>query len=71
MRSDQDKLNQMIIGTDTDNQLREKHSEVLKLRTELAELQFNPILKIREVLSPEQLEQWSKLMQQRQGSLNN
>ncbi|NEO57442.1 MAG: periplasmic heavy metal sensor [Okeania sp. SIO3B5] len=71
LRGAQEELNQMIIATNTDNQLRQKHDEVLQLRRELAELQFNTILKIREVLTPEQLQQWSKLMQQRRESLKN
>ncbi|NEP89561.1 MAG: periplasmic heavy metal sensor [Okeania sp. SIO2C2] len=71
LRDAQEELNQMIIATNTDNQLRQKHGEVLQLRKDLAELQFNTILKIREVLTPEQLQQWSKLMQQRRESLKN
>ncbi len=71
LRNAQEELNTMITGKGTDNQLRKKHSEVLQLRQELAELQFNTILKIREVLNPEQLQQWSKLMQQRRESLKN
>lgn len=67
----QEELNKMMIGSSSDNQLREKHGEVLQLRTELAELQFNTILKMREVLTPEQLQQWSTLMQQRRESLKN
>ena len=71
LRGLQEELNQMIITNNTDNQLRQKHGEVLQLRKELSELQFNTILKIREVLTPEQLQQWSKLMQQRRESLKN
>ncbi len=71
LRNAQEELNTMITGQGTDNQLRKKHSEVLQLRQELAELQFNTILKIREILTPEQLQQWSKLMQQRRESLKN
>ncbi|NEP81764.1 MAG: Spy/CpxP family protein refolding chaperone [Okeania sp. SIO3C4] len=71
LRGAQEELNQMIVATNTDNQLRQKHGEVLQLRRDLAELQFNTILKIREVLTPEQLQQWSKLMQQRRESLKN
>ena len=55
----------MISGNETENQLRQKHDQVLQLRKKLAELRFNNILKIREVLTPEQLQQWSKLMRQR------
>ncbi|MEM1169115.1 MAG: Spy/CpxP family protein refolding chaperone [Cyanobacteria bacterium P01_H01_bin.35] len=71
LRNAQEELNTMITGKENDNQLRKKHSEVLQLRQELAELQFNTLLKIREVLTPEQLQQWSKLMQQRRESRNN
>ncbi|MGD1714764.1 Spy/CpxP family protein refolding chaperone [Dapis sp. BLCC M172] len=69
LRNVQEELNTMITGKGNDNQLRKKHSEVLQLRQELAELQFNTLLKIREVLTPQQLQQWSKLMQQRRESL--
>ncbi len=70
LRNAQEELNTMITGRGNDNQLRKKHGEVLQLRQELAELQFNTLLKIREVLTPEQLQQWSKLMEQRRESLN-
>ncbi|MGD1701084.1 Spy/CpxP family protein refolding chaperone [Dapis sp. BLCC M229] len=70
LRNAQEELNTMITGRETDNQLRKKHGEVLNLRQELAELQFNTLLKIREVLTPEQLQEWSKLMQQRRESRN-
>ncbi|MDJ0519767.1 MAG: Spy/CpxP family protein refolding chaperone [Okeania sp. SIO2F4] len=70
LRNAQAELNTMITGKGNDNQLRKKHSEVLNLRQELAELQFNTLLKIREVLTPEQLQEWSKLMQQRRESRN-
>ena len=65
LRNAQEELNIMISGNETENQLRQKHDQVLQLRKKLAELRFNNILKIREVLTPEQLQQWSKLMRQR------
>ncbi|MDJ0554597.1 MAG: Spy/CpxP family protein refolding chaperone [Microcoleaceae cyanobacterium MO_207.B10] len=71
LRGAQEELNNMIISSSSDNQLREKHSEVIQLRTELAELQFDTILKMREVLTPEQLQKWSNLMQQRRESVKN
>ncbi|MGB3511785.1 MAG: Spy/CpxP family protein refolding chaperone [Microcoleaceae cyanobacterium] len=71
LRGAQEELNNMIISSSSDNQLREKHSEVIQLRKELAELQFDTILKMREVLTPEQLEKWSTLMKQRRESLKN
>ena len=61
----QEELNTMISGSETENQLRQKHDQVLRLRKKLAELRFNNILKIREVLTPKQLQQWYKLMEQR------
>ena len=71
LRGAQEELNNMIIGSSSDNQLREKHSQVLKLREKIAELQFNTILKMRAVLTPEQLQKWSTLMKQRQESRKN
>ena len=65
LRNAQEESNIMISGNETENQLRQKHDQVLQLRKKLAELRFNNILKIREVLTPEQLQQWSKLMRQR------
>ena len=61
----QEEFNTMISGSETENQLRQKHDQVLRLRKKLAELRFNNILKIREVLTPKQLQQWYKLMEQR------
>ena len=61
----QEEFNTMISGSETENQLRQKHDQVLRLRKKLAELRFNNILKIREVLTSKQLQQWYKLMEQR------
>ncbi|MEB3340717.1 Spy/CpxP family protein refolding chaperone [Okeania sp.] len=70
LRNAQEELNVMITGTESENKLRKKHDQILELREELAKLQFNTILKIREVLTPEQLQEWSNLIKQRRESPN-
>ncbi len=52
-------------------QMREKHRQIMGLRQQLEEVQFETTLSMREVLTPEQRTQLSQLMQQRRQTAKN
>ena len=45
--------------------MRDKHRQIMGLRQQLEEIQFESTLAMREVLTPEQRTQFSQMMQQR------
>ena len=47
------------------SQMRDKHRQIMGLRQQLEEVQFESTLAMREVLTPEQRNQLSQMMQQR------
>ena len=53
------------------SQIREKHRQIMGLRQQLEEVQFESTLAMREVLTPEQRTQLSQLMQQRRQTAKN
>ena len=53
------------------SQMREKHRQIMGLRQQLEEVQFESTLAMREVLTPEQRTQLSQLMQQRRQTAKN
>lgn len=53
------------------SQMREKHRQIMGLRQQLEEVQFETTLSMREVLTPEQRTQLSQLMQQRRQTVKN
>ena len=64
LRSAQQRLSQMMIGTDSAAAIRRQHQEVVQLRQALDNLRFESMLEMREVLTPEQRRQFAQLMQQ-------
>ena len=53
------------------SQMREKYRQIMGLRQQLEEAQFESTLAMREVLTPEQRTQLSQLMQQRRETAKN
>jgi Spy/CpxP family protein refolding chaperone len=51
--------------------MREKHRQIIGLRQQLEEVQFESTLAMREVLTPEQRSQLAQLMQQRRQTSKN
>ena len=51
--------------------MREKHRQIIGLRQQLEEVQFESTLAMREVLTPEQRSQLAQLMQQRRQTAKN
>jgi len=58
----------MSSSTANASQMREKHRQIMGLRQQLEEVQFESTLSMREVLTSEQRSQLSQLMQQRRES---
>lgn len=71
MRQVHQELEQLMIGTASDNDIRAKHRQVLELKQQMAELRFEQMLAMRAVLTPEQRQQWATLMQQRKQKFEN
>jgi protein CpxP len=65
-------LQTMMSSTTTnDTQMREQNTKIIGLRQKLEEVQFESMLAMREVLTPEQRSQLAQLMQQRRDTAKN
>ncbi|MEG4283905.1 Spy/CpxP family protein refolding chaperone [Microcoleus sp. A006_D1] len=66
IRQARQELETMMSSTTANaSQMRDKHRQIMGLRQQLEEVQFESTLSMREVLTPEQRSQLSQLMQQR------
>ena len=61
-------LREMMQNNTSTEELRNQHEQVQALRQEMANLRFESMLEMREVLTPEQREQFAELMQERRGN---
>ncbi|MFP4133375.1 MAG: Spy/CpxP family protein refolding chaperone [Halothece sp.] len=61
-------LREMMHNNPSTEELRNQHEQVQGLRQEMANLRFERMLEMREVLNPEQREQFAELMQERRGN---
>ncbi|MBD2652169.1 Spy/CpxP family protein refolding chaperone [Synechocystis sp. FACHB-383] len=68
LRTSQNELRTLMAGNGSDSEIRAKHSQVANLRQQLGELRFNSMLESRQVLTPEQRQKFSELMQERRNS---
>lgn len=71
MRQSQQELMNLMSGTASENQIREKHRQVLAQGQQMAELQFDIMLAMRQVLTPEQRRQLAQMMQERRDTVKN
>lgn len=71
VRQARQELQVMMAGTGNVSQMREKHRQIMGLRQQLEEVQFESMLGMREVLTPEQRGQLAQLMQQRRETAKN
>ena len=55
----------MMQGNASENDLRNKHQEIVSLRQQMGNLRFESMLEMRKVLTPEQRQQFVQLMQER------
>lgn len=65
LKQAQANLENMIASTASTDEIRQKHSQIQSLRQQLEEAQFNSLLEMREVMSPEQRSKYVQLMQSR------
>ena len=71
VRQARQELETMMAGTATASEMREKHRQIIGLRQQLEEVQFESTLAMREVLTPEQRSQLAQMMQQRRQTAKN
>jgi Spy/CpxP family protein refolding chaperone len=68
LRTSQNELRTLMAGNGSDSEIRAKHNQVANLRQQLGELRFNSMLESRQVLTPEQRQKFSQLMQERRNN---
>lgn len=67
VRQARQELTNLMAGSASADQIRAKHRQMTELRGRMEETQFNSMLEMREILTPEQRTKLSQLMQQRRG----
>jgi periplasmic protein CpxP/Spy len=70
LRQAQDQLRLLLEGAASNAQIREQHYQVQLLRQQVSSLQFERLLSIREVLTPEQRRQFAVQMRNRRQQAN-
>lgn len=71
VRQARQELQTMMGGTANTSQIRDKHRQIMGLRQQLEDVQFESTLSMRELLTPEQRSQLAQSMQQRRESAKN
>ncbi len=71
MRENMQRMGEMMSGSTSDNELRNQHNRILQARQEIGQMQFEQMLAIRNVLTPEQRAQFAQLMQERRQNYQN
>ncbi|MEB3280785.1 MAG: Spy/CpxP family protein refolding chaperone [Lyngbya sp.] len=65
VRQAQQQLQELLSSNASDSQIRQQYDELMRLKQEMSKLQFEIILEVREVLTPEQRRQFADIMEQR------
>jgi periplasmic protein CpxP/Spy len=65
VRTAQAELDEMLVGTASDTALKAKFRQVSQLRQEVQQLQFESVLAMRQVLTPDQRQQFAQAMEKR------
>lgn len=68
IRQLQQEMQSLMAGTSPSDQVRAKFNELQSLRIQASKLQFEQMLAMREVLTPQQRTQLAELVKQRRGS---
>ncbi|NJR22634.1 MAG: Spy/CpxP family protein refolding chaperone [Richelia sp. CSU_2_1] len=72
VRQARQELETMMSGTTANaSQMRDKHRQIMGLRQQLEEVQFESMMAMREVLTAEQRSRLAQLMQQRRQNVRN
>ena len=67
MKAAAEKQKSLMTGNATDDQLRQQHREMQALHQQVSERRFDTMLKIRQILTPEQRVKAAQLMQEHRG----
>ncbi len=65
LRQIQQELSQLMMNNAPESELRQKHEQFMQVREDIGNTQFDLMLKMRAVLTPEQRSQLAEIMQQR------
>lgn len=65
LRQARQELVELMAGTASESQIREKYSQVAALQQQVSDLRFDSMLAMREVLTPEQRRQFAEQKQNR------
>lgn len=65
LRQARQELRSLMAGNASQNQIQDKFRQVQSLQQQLAEVQFNSMSEIREILTPEQRQRLAQIMQDR------
>lgn len=71
VRQARQELFELMAGTASESQVRQKYRQVETLKQQVSEIRFDSILAMREVLTPEQRRQFAERMQNRRGNYKN
>lgn len=64
IRSERQKLAEMMKNNQSEDDLRSQHAKIMDLDQQIHSLRFDSMLAIREVLTEQQRQQWAELMQE-------
>lgn len=70
IRTERQKLHDMMAGTATKAEIRRQHQQVAQIDQQIHNLRFESMLETRQVLTPDQRRQFAQLMQQRRERFN-
>lgn len=68
MRVERQKMNEMMKNNDSQNNLRSQHQKISTLQQKMNNLRFESMLETRELLTPEQRQQFSAMMGEKRGN---
>ena len=71
VRQARQELFELMAGTASESQVRQKYRQVETLKQQVSEIRFDSILAMREVLTPQQRRQFAEKMQNRRGHYKN
>jgi Spy/CpxP family protein refolding chaperone len=67
MRVEREKMSMMMRNNESQNNLRSQHQKISALQQKMNNLRFESMLETRELLTPEQRQQFSAMMGQKRG----
>jgi Spy/CpxP family protein refolding chaperone len=68
MRVEREKMSMMMRNNESQNNLRSQHQKISALQQKMNNLRFESMLETRELLTPEQRQQFSAMMGEKRGN---